>query len=181
MLAGSKLTNKLSRSTSRKNCSSVSARSWPVSRCNAWRLPRQCSQSWRVTTTASLYDADAAIVRHETQMQGHDVALQRSREIGDLAHLVEPRGPRRRRHQADRAHHRRNIGVAFAFESAEHGRQPNAERREPIQEPAGDFGRPSPLVRRMQLDRRHAQFMRHVEIHAQAGVDTGEHTQRPFS
>ena len=97
-----------------------------------------------------------------------------------ISHISSNRAASLRRHEADGAHHRRNIGIALALEAAEHGRQPNAERRQPIHEPPGDFRRPSSFVRGMKLDRRHTQFMRHVEIHAQAGVETGKHTEGPF-
>ena len=137
MLAGSKLTNRLSRPTSPRNCSSVSADSWPVSRCRFWPLARQWSQSSRVTATTSRVQRIGRVVGHEADVQPHRVDAQQPGEIGDLLHLLQPRGPGGRRHQAHGAGHGGDVGVALALEAAEDDRDADAQLLQPRQEPLG--------------------------------------------
>ena len=59
------------------------------------------------------------VVRHEAEVQAHGVDAQQPGEIGDLLHLLQPRGAGRRRHQADGARDGGNVGVALALEAAE--------------------------------------------------------------
>jgi hypothetical protein len=82
--------------------------------------------------------------------------------------------------RADRAHHGGDVGVAFALESAKHGRQPNAERLKPGQELLGVFLGPRRLAGSMKLNRGHAQLMRHFELDPQPSVDAGKNSNRPF-
>ena len=131
MLAGSKLTNRLSRPTSPRKSISTSAVSWPVSRCRFCPLARQWSHSSRVTATTSRCSGSAGIVRHEADVQPHRLDAQQPGEIGNLLHLRQPRGSRGRRHQADGAGDRGDVGVALPLETAEDHGDANAQVVEP--------------------------------------------------
>ena len=151
------------------NCSSASAGSWPVSRCSAWPLAAAVVAKVAGHGEHLAVERIGRVVRHEAQVQGHDVDAQQPGEVGDLLHLAGPRGAGRRRHQADGARDGGNVGVALAVEAAEDGRDANAQSRRAGREIACALsGVRVALCGRVQLDRRHAQLVGHFKLHAQA-------------
>ena len=85
-----------------------------------------------------------------------------------------------RRHEPHGLSHGRDIGIAFALEAAENHADADAQQLQPGQKLVGVVFGAGRLVRGMELDRWHAQFMGHFQFHAQTGVDAGKNAQRPL-
>ena len=119
-------------------------------------------------------DRVGRLVRDEAEVQAHGVDAQQSGEVGDFLHLLQPRRAGLRRNEAHRSLDRGNIGVALALETAENNADLHPKAGYAGEELAGLLGRAVRGARGMELDRRHAQLVGHVEMNSQTGIDAGK-------
>ena len=180
MLAGSKLTNRLSRSTSSKKPQQHVGRL--LARFQVQRLAvappdgrrrRGPSAARRGSRRSSRRAARSRCGRRRRRRR----AAWRSRRFPSARRSARGASPAARgRRCATRWECRRSSRPRSPAKT--HG-DADAQLVEPLQEFRGPLRRARLAVRRVQMDRRHAQLVGHFQPHAQARVDAREHADRP--